>query len=146
MADSNVGDVTKLIINEKWQFGIGASGDSVFYDLKTILSLRLSRPVTRRGIKAGPSLTYGAGDHHVEVEIEADTGRIPELLALNTRNTNGAMPSKTFTLQSTDLAGVVEKIQVIGVVAEIEMTGTGNDGRLLFRLRIDVTTDAPTFP
>jgi hypothetical protein len=146
MADTHVGDTTKLIINEQWLFGIGATGSAEFYDLKNILSLRLSRPVTRRAILAGPSLTYGAGDHHIEIEIEADTVRLKSLLDLNKRDSSGKMTIKIFTLQSTDLAGVVEKIQVSGIAAEVEVTGTGNDGRLLVKMRIDVTTDHPTFP
>ncbi len=136
----DVGDSSKLIINEKWQLKQGTD----VYVLKTLLTLRLSRPKTRRAIAAGPSLTYGAGDHTLEAVLELDTDQIPKWIAFNLRDANGKMSDNSWSLVSTDLAGNTKTITFDGVVPIVDFGGTGNDGRLETTIKIDITSDAPT--
>lgn len=144
MVDANVGDSAKLIINEKWLFREGLAGNINTFVLKDLVTLRLSRQKTRRAISAGPVLTYGVGDHFCEAVIELDTDQISTFLGFNTRDVNGKMPIKDWSLFSTDLAGGTKTISFKGIAQEVEISGTGNDGRLLATIRIDITSDAPT--
>lgn len=144
MADANKGDTTKLIILEKWLFREGLSGNRNTFVLKNLLTLRLSRQKTRRAISAGPLLTYGVGDHFCEAVIELDTDQIAVFLGFNTRDANGKMPIKDWSLFSTALDAGTKTISFKGIAREVEISGTGNDGRLEATIRIDITSDAPT--
>lgn len=144
MATTSPGDTTKLIINEKWEFGVGVTADLATFILKDILSLHLNRIKTRRAIKAGPSLTYGTGNHDCEVVIEADTGTLGTILGWNTRTANGKMTIQNIELTATALDATTKIIKFKGIIADIVINGTGNDGRLQATVKIDITSDVPT--
>ena len=134
------GNADKLILNEKWSLKI----ESNTYILKTLMSLRLSRQKTRRAIAAGPSLTFGAGDHGLDATLDLSTDQIPTLVALNLRNANGKMPESAITLIATALDATTATLDFDGVLSVLDFGGTGNDGRLEAIIHIDITSDAPT--
>lgn len=136
----DVGDKDKLIINERWVLNQGSDT----YVLKTLMSLRLSRSKTRKAIKAGPSLTFGAGDHGLDATLDLDSDQIPRWIAFNLRDANGKMPDNPWTLVSTDVSGNTVTIGFNGVVSIVDFGGTGNDGRLEAIIHLDITSDHPT--
>ena len=146
MTDTDVGNTAKLIINERWELIHQTSAtDNDIYILKTLMSLRLSRPKTRRAIKAGPSLTYGVGDHGLDGTLDLDTTQMTKWGALNKRDANGKMTIADWQLKATALDGTVVTIDFAGVVSIVDFGGTGNDGRLEAIIHIDITDDAPVF-
>ncbi len=108
----NVGNADNLVVSSGWILKQGTDQ----YILKNTLSLDISRPRFRDAIETGPVNTFGAGDHTIPVEFEADITKAVNWVNLNTRDENGfltnlpytlEMKSKSFTGTGASAAGTV---------------------------------------
>jgi len=91
----NVGDANNLVVNSGWILKQGTDQ----YILKNTLTLDISRPRFRDAIEIGPVNTFGAGDHSVPVEFEADITKGVNWVNLNTRDANGFLTNLPYTLE-----------------------------------------------
>lgn len=95
---SSVGSPENLIVNSGWTLKQGTD----LYILKNTLTLDISRPKFRDAIDIAPVNTFGAGDHSVPVEFEADISKAANWANLNARDQNtGFLPNLPYTLTLT---------------------------------------------
>lgn len=95
---SSVGSADNLIVNSGWTLKQGTD----LYILKNTLTLDISRPKFRDAIDIGPVNTFGAGDHSVPVEFEADISKAANWANLNARDQiTGFLPNLPYTLTLT---------------------------------------------
>lgn len=91
----NAGSADNLIVNSGWILKQGTDT----YILKNTLTLDISRPRFRDAIDIGPVNTFGAGDHSVPAEFEADISKAANWANLNARNQlTGFLPNLPYTL------------------------------------------------
>jgi len=91
----NAGNVDNIVINANWKLKQGTD----VYILKNKLTLDLSRGRFRDAIEIGPVNTFGAGDHSVPVEFEADITKTVNWANLNARDENGFLTNLPYTLE-----------------------------------------------
>lgn len=91
------GSPDNLIINAKWI--LKQATDK--YILKNKLTLDISRGRFMAAIETGPVNTWGAGDHSVPVEFEADISKTVNWVNLNARDESGFVTNLPYTLEMT---------------------------------------------
>jgi len=115
------GNPNNLIINKQW---ILKQGTDV-YILKNKLTLDLARGRFREAIGIGPVNTFGAGDHSVPVEFEADISKTVNWVNLNVRDESGFVTNLPYTLEMTSnpFTGTGSGATGIATIANGEVTG-----------------------
>lgn len=125
----NVGSADNLVVNSGWILKQGTDQ----YILKNTLTLDISRPRFRDAIETGPVNTFGAGDHTVPVEFEADITKAVNWVNLNVRDEDGfltnlpytlEMKSKSFTGTGASATVTVDTV-VNGIIPSISVNAGG---------------------
>lgn len=126
----NQGNPDNLIINAKWILKQGTDK----YILKNKLTLDVSRGRFRDAIEIGPVNTWGAGDHAVPVEFEADISKTVNWVNLNVRDEVGFLTNLPYTLEmaSNPFTGIGSSatgtaIQSDGEITSISVSNPGSD-------------------
>jgi len=124
----NQGNPENVIINAKWILKQGTDK----YILKNKLTLDISRGRFRDAIEIGPLNTFGAGDHSVPVEFEADITKAVNWVNLNARDENGFLTNLPYTLEmaSNPFSGAGASATATATVSDKEVTKVtvGNQG------------------
>lgn len=117
----NVGNADTLIVNSNWKL---KQGDDI-YILKNDLELSLSRSRFRDAITIGPVNTFGAGDHSVPIELEADITKSVNWVNLNARGLDGALTNLEYTLQmaSKEFTGDGSGASITPTITDGKLTG-----------------------
>jgi len=114
------GNPNNLVVNANWILKQGTDR----YILKNKLTLDLVRTRFRDAIEVGPVNTFGAGDHSVPIEFEADITKSVNWANLNARDQNGFLTNLPYTLQlsSNEFTGTGAGATAIAVVVDGEVT------------------------
>jgi len=126
----DVGSPNNLVTNNGWILKQGTDQ----YILKNTLDLDISRPKFRDAITIGPTNTFGAGDHSVPVQFEADIAKSVNWVNLNARDqVTGFLVNLPYTLtmnsKSFTDGGTLPIVTVTvanGKIATTTISGTGN--------------------
>lgn len=140
---TNQGNPDNLIVNAKWILKQGTDR----YILKNKLTLDIARGRFRDAIEIGPVNTFGAGDHSVPIEFEADISKTVNWVNLNARDENGFLTNLPYTLQMTsndfDGEGSSATGTAIVVDGEIEKINVSNQGTKYSSVLITLSGGSP---
>ena len=117
----NVGESDNLIVNSNWILKQGTD----IYILKNDLELIISRGRFRDAITIGPVNTWGAGDHSVPVEFEADITKSVNWVNLNARGLDGSLTNLAYTLKMTSntFTGTGSSATITPTISDGKLTG-----------------------
>jgi len=117
----DVGKAGNLVVNSNW---ILKQGTDV-YVLKNDLTLDVSRTRFRDAITNSPVNTFGAGDHSVPCEFEADITKSVNWVNLNAKDLDGFLPNLAYTLQMTSptFTGTGSGAAVTVTISDGKITG-----------------------
>ena len=143
----NVGDANALVVNSGWILKQGTDQ----YILKNTLTLDLARPRFRDAIDIGPVNTFGAGDHSIPVQFEADITLATNWANLNARDQlTGFLPNLAYTLtmKSKDVttSGTLPEVDVTITDGKISATNISNGGSNLTSVILSLSTAGSTRP
>jgi len=124
------GNPNNLVVNSNWILKQGTDR----YILKNKLTLDLARGRFRDAIEVGPVNTFGAGDHSVPIEFEADITKSVNWANLNARDEAGFLTNLPYILQmaSNEFTGIgagatAIATEVDGEVIGISVSAPGSD-------------------
>ena len=142
----NQGNPDNLIINANWT--LRQSTDK--YILKNKLSLDISRGRFREAIEIGPVNTFGAGDHTVPIEFEADITKTVNWVNLNVRDEDGFLTNLPYILQmaSKDFNGDGTSASASATVVDGEVTKItiNNQGSSYTSVLVKLSSGNPDTP
>lgn len=117
----NVGEPDNLVLNARWILKQGTD----IYILKNNLTLDVSRTRFRDAITTGPVNTFGAGDHSVPCEFEADITKSVNWVNLNARGLDGFLTNLAYTIQMTsdDFTGIGSSATATASISDGEVIG-----------------------
>jgi len=140
---TNQGNPENIIINAKWILKQGTDR----YILKNKLTLDISRTRFRDAIEIGPVNTFGAGDHSVPIELEADITKTVNWANLNARDENGFLTNLPYTLEmaSNPFSGTGANAAASATVSDNEVTGVAlsNQGSNYTSVLVTFTGGSP---
>lgn len=140
----NVGNPGTLIVNSNWILKQGTD----IYILKNDLELSISRGRFRDAITIGPVNTFGAGDHSIPVEFEADLTKSVNWVNLNARGLDGALTNLPYTLEmlSKTFAGSGSSATITPTISNGKLTGATitNGGTGYTSVLITLSGGSPT--
>jgi len=140
----NVGSPDNLIVSSNWILKQGTDQ----YILKNTISLDISRGRFRDAIEIGPVNTFGAGDHSVPVEFEADITKSVNWVNLNARDkVTGFLPNLpyTLTMQSKPFtpSGSLPTVTVSVTDGKITSTNISSPGSGLTSVILELSGGSP---
>jgi len=143
---SNQGNSDNLVVNANWTLKQGTDK----YILKNKLTLDLARTRFRDAIEVGPVNTFGAGDHSVPIEFEADITKTVNWANLNARDQNGFLTNLPYTLQmaSNEFTGTGASAAATATETDGEVTSISlsNQGTNYTSVLVILSGGSPTIP
>ena len=104
--------------------------------------LHMGRPEERRPTTGGGAIYYyGKGDHYFTFAILATTPELDDFGPFTETDANGDLPSKTFTIVYTPRGGGSSKTATVTGVLPDYTIEKADEGAVLLRGRVRITTD-----
>jgi len=140
-----IGDVTELVNAQNLKLGLTNVTSTNRYIMLQELDFHLGRPESREPTTDGGVIYfYGKGDHYFDATLLLTTPEITTFNAMTVLDSNGNLPSNTFTILAEPRGGGT-KI-TISVTAELPDMNIIKpvEGGIVFRMRFRITTDTIT--
>ena len=140
-----IGDVTELVNAQNLKLGLTDAALTNRFIMLQDLNFHLGRPEAREATTdGGIQYFYGKGDHYFDATLLLTTPEISFFNDLTVLDSNGALPSNTYTILAEPRGGGANV--TISVTAELPDFNIVKpvEGGVIFRIRFRITTDTIT--